>query len=413
MRDAKGFAPGRTEAAEATPVAAPCQGRPLMQPRRGPRIAPALLVVALLAALAIYLVPRGLDAQALLAIEDDPVRLADRVLDERLDAAVAAREIEAALADDDADLAGSFAELAAARQIALDPALTARVDAAVAEANSAERAMKSFAYGFVTGKPEDGAALAGTAVGDLFVFGDIRDAVREGGNLALGQPADEIILGLACVGLAITAGTYATLGTATPVRVGLSLAKAARKTGRLGGDLAITMGRMLRGVVDWGQLRKAVAGMSVTQPALAIRAAREAVKVRRARGLLRFADDLGTVQAKAGTRAAFDAMRVAETPREMSRLARLAEKAGGRTRAILKVAGRGAIALSVATFNLGSWILGALLAAIAFVASLKSTTERVTLRVLRRRRERRRQHMHFAVAARGQTTSERFHAVKT
>jgi hypothetical protein len=76
--------------------------------------------------------------------------------------------------------------------------------------------------GFATGEPNDGAGLAGTATGDLFGFGDIRDAVREGGRLALGQPADELVLGLAGVGLAITAGTYATLGAAVPARVGLS-----------------------------------------------------------------------------------------------------------------------------------------------------------------------------------------------
>ena len=34
------------------------------------------------------------------------------------------------------------------------------------------------------------AALAGTAVGDLFVFGDIRDALREGKRLAAGEQAD-------------------------------------------------------------------------------------------------------------------------------------------------------------------------------------------------------------------------------
>ncbi len=34
--------------------------------------------------------------------------------------------------------------------------------------------------GFITGEPGDLVGMAGTAVGDLFVFGDIRDAVREG-----------------------------------------------------------------------------------------------------------------------------------------------------------------------------------------------------------------------------------------
>jgi hypothetical protein len=231
--------------------------------------------------------------------------------------------------------------------------------------------------------------LAGTALGDLFVFGDIRDAVREGSRLAAGEKADELVLGLAAVGLAITAGTYMSAGVAAPARVGLSLAKAARKAGKLGGELAVYVGRALRGIVDWGALKRAATGFSVTEPAVAIRAAREAVKMEKAGGLVRLARDVGRVQGKAGTKAAFDALKVAETPREMGRIAKLAEKEGGKTRAILKVVGRGAIALSIAAFDLGAWILGALFTLFAFVSSLKSATERMTLRALRRRKERR------------------------
>lgn len=374
MRDAQGFAP--PEVREESFM-------------RRTRIAPVLLIAAALAGAAWYVVPRGLEARALLAIEDDPVQIADRALDEKFNATLAQQEIEAALAAKDADLAKSFTELAADRRVALDPALTEKVNVAVAEAASARHAAESFAMGLVTGEPADLAGLAGTTLGDLFVFGDVRDAVREGTRLATGEKADELVLGLAAVGLAITAGTYATLGAGAAARVGLSLAKAARKTGRLSGDLAASMGRSLRGVVDWGRLKQAIAGASIIEPALAIRAAREAVKVERAGGLLHLARDVGRVQAKAGTQAALDGLKIAEGPREMARVAKLAEKQGGKTRAILKVAGRGAIALTLATFNLGSWILGALLTLFAFVSSLKSATERMTMRVLRYRKARR------------------------
>ena len=368
-------------------------------------IGPALLVAAILAALAIYAVPRGLDARDRLAIEDDPARIAERALDQKFNADVAQRGIETALADNDADLAKSFVDLAAARHVALDPALTAKVDAAVQEAASTRHAAESFALGLVTGEPNDGAGLAGTALGDLFVFGDIRDAVREGSRLARGEPTDELVLGLACVGLAVTAGTYATLGTAAPVRAGLTLAKAARKTGRLGADMAGTIGRMMRGVVDWGRLKKSIAGASIAEPALAIRAARDAVKVRRAGGLVDLARDVGRVQAKAGTRAAFDGLKIAESPREMARVAKLAEKEGSRTRAILKVLGRAAIVLPLFFLETVSSILGAVFTVFGFIAALKSATERTTLRIVRHRKERRRlrEQRRFAalIAARG------------
>jgi hypothetical protein len=385
MRDADGFAPLEMR-----------QARPPRRPRRMLVVVPVLLAVATFAALAVWLVPHGVDAGARIAMESDPAVVADRMLDDRFNADVAVRGIDEALADKDADLAKSFVELADARHVAIDDERRKKVEAAVADAASASTAMKSFAYGFVSGEPTDATSFAGTALGDLFVFGDIRDAVREGGRLAMGQQADELVLGLACVGLAITAGTYATVGAGAPVRVGLTLAKAARKTGRLSGSLAGSVGRMLRGVVDWAALKKAISGMSVAEPALAVRAARDAVKVERAGKLVDLARDVGKVEAKAGTQAALDGLKLAETPAEMSRVAKLAEKAGGKTRAILKVGGRTAIMLGAAVFDLASWVLGALFAVLGFVASLKRGTERLTENWLNRRRERQRGAMMLA-----------------
>jgi hypothetical protein len=374
MRDAAGFAPPEVKE------------RLAVRPRR---IAPALVALTLLAALAAYVVPRGLEAGHLFAIEDDPVRIASRALDEKFNAVAASREIDAALAEKDSDLANSFVELARERNVELAPELTEKVKVAVAEDASASHAAQSFAMGLVTGEPKDAAGLAGTTLGDLFVFGDIRDAAREGGRLAMGQEADTLILGLSCVGLAITAATYVTLGAGAPVRAGLSLAKVARKAGTLGGELASDIWSSLRRVVDWGQLRKAFAGASITEPQLAVRAAREAVKVERAGALLHLARDVGEVQAKAGTRAALDGLKIAESPREVSKIAKLAAKEGSRTRAILKVAGRGAIALTVAAFDLSVWILGALFTLFGLASSLKSATERGASRYFHYRKRKR------------------------
>jgi hypothetical protein len=366
--------------------------------RKRARLVPALVACAVLAGGAVYAVPRGLDAEHQIAIEDDPVQIAGRALDQKFNATVAAREIDEALAADDADLAQSFVELSKARSVALDQVQVAKVDEAIAKANSTQASVESFAQGLVTGEPNDAVGLAGTIAGDLFVFGDIRDAVREGGRWIKGEEADTLVLGLAAVGLAITAATYATSGVAAPARVGVSLAKVARKTGRLSVNLAETIGRSLRSVVDWPKLRTAIAGVSISEPALAMRAAREAVKVEKAGGLMHLVRDVGRVQSKAGAKAALDGLKIAESPREVSRLARLAEAAGGKTRAILKVAGRGAIMLTFAVVDLALWIGGALLTVLGFVVSLKSTTERITQRVIDRGKRRRLAQQRFAAA---------------
>jgi hypothetical protein len=137
-------------------------------------------------------------------------------------------------------------------------------------------------------------------------------------------------------------------------------------------------------VVDWAALKRV--GGALAEPAVAVRAAREVVKTEKAGGLVRLVNDVGRVQTRAGTKAALDGLKIADGPREMSRIATLAETKGSKTRAILKTLGRGAILLAVASSNLALWILTAILTLFGFVSSAKSGVERVTQRYLDRRR---------------------------
>jgi hypothetical protein len=354
----------------------------------------ALAVVSAVAALAVA--PRAFEAHVLLAAQDDPVALADHAVARSFDAAVAAREIDAALAAGDADLARSFLDLARAHDVPVDPDLAEKVALANAGVATAKRSLGSFARGLIAGEAEDVSGFAGTAVGDLFVLGDVRDAVREGGRLAAGGEADELVLGLACVGLAVTAATYATLGAGVPARVGLTAIKAARQTGRLGAGMAAWIGHSLREAIDWAMLKRAVSRAAVAEPMAAARGIREAVRVEKAQALVRFVGDVGRVQASAGARAAIDGLRLAEGSRDMSKMARLAAVKGGKTRAILKLAGRGAIILAVGAFDLATWLFWALMTLFAFISSLKRATERITERYCARHKLRRGRRAHHA-----------------
>lgn len=365
----------------------------------GARIASPLGLALVCATVGLLTVPAGLEAGTLVSLQDDPPALAEHMLDLSFDSAVASREIESALGAGDPDLAGSFLELAQDRHVAVDPAVADQVRAAKAQAASVAHAAGSFAKGFITGEPADMAGLAGTAVGDLFVFGDIRDAVREGTRFVRGEPTDELILGLAGVGIAITAGTYATAGVGAPVRVGLSIAKAARATGRMSAHMAQWIGRSLRDVVDWAALGRAVGGASLTGTVVAERAAREAVKVEKTTELFRLAGDVGRVQSKAGTLAALDGLKIAEGPREMSRIAQLAEKYGSKTRAVLKLGGRAVIWLTLSAFNLFSWMFAAVMTLFGFCSSCKRTAERATERWIARRKARAARRQLAALAA--------------
>jgi hypothetical protein len=328
----------------------------LIQKLRHPAVA--LIGAAMFGCAAVAVGSGALDQVQQFAAADDPAQVSDRALDSVFSQTVAEREIRKALATDDVDLGQSILDLAADRGVAVDSKLTDQVKDAQAKAVSATHAAGRFAQGLWTGEPTDLRSLAGTAFGDLFVFGDIRDAAREGTRYLLGKPADPWILGLAGVGIAITAGTYVSLGVGAPARIGLTLVKAARRAGRL-------------------------------NPVLAVRVAREAVKVEKAGGLVELAGDVGRIETKAGTQAALDGLQLAEEPADVSRLARLSAAKGGKTRAIIKLLGRGAILLAVSAFDLAIWLIWAALMLFGFVSSCKAAAERMTLRYLQRRKARR------------------------
>ena len=297
--------------------------------------------------------PGGVDAARTIAAADDPVRLAELALDKEFDARIAVREINEALVAGDTELARSFLDLAAEREVAIPPALIAKIESAEQDAERPASKAASFARGFVTGKPEDVASAAGMLTGDLFVFGDLRDVVREGWRGMRGEEMDTLVLGLAGTGIAVTAGMYASAGLAAPARAGLTVAKAARRGGHLGAPLL----RLL--------------------------------KVEKRENLVKFVSDLGKVQSRTSVRGALQGLKIAEHPKDVAKLATLAAAKGTKTRAIVKLLGRGAIALTSSLFTLASWMFWALFNLLAFCAACKRTAERMTLRHCERRRMRR------------------------
>jgi hypothetical protein len=339
-----------------------------------------LATAGLLTLAAAYVFPGGLHAARLWAAGDDPAAISDVALDGAMTPRTAEKEIKAALQGGDAELAASFVALADERKVAIAEPLRADVEAA--NASGVVSVAQRFTSGFVTGEPNDAASLAGTVTGDLFVFGDIRDVVRQTQHIARGEEADRVVLALACAGLAITGATYATLGGAAPARAGLSVVKAAAKTGRISARMGEALARSARDVVDTRLLH----GASWTQPATAVRLVRDAVKTEKLRDIVRVGENLGTVQAKAGTRAAMDALKLADAPKDVEKLAKLAAAKGRKTRAVLKLLGRGAILASLTLFQIASWMVWAVMLLIGACAALKRSAERLTLSFIAHRK---------------------------
>ncbi len=344
------------------------------------RIISFLALAGCLAGLAPWMLPAAKQGARLVIGHDDPAVLADFVLRSRTPAQTQG-DIAAALAADDPDLAASALEWADARGFAIAPDLRAKVAAEQTDTAVALRAARKFGMGFVTGVPDDLPGLAGAAAGDLTVWGDLRDASREGWKYANGEAVDPLVLGLSAAGLAITAGTYATFGGGVPARMGLSLVKAARRTGKLSADFAVYLGRIVRDSIDLSALRRA--GGTLDAAAL-----RGAVRPQGLARVTRVMGDLGTVQAKAGSRAAFEGLALVDNGADVGRLAKLAEKKGGQTLFILRAAGRGALALTGAVLSFLWWGIGAAVWLVWLIAAFNGFCVAL-VRPLWRRRKRR------------------------
>jgi len=355
------------------------------------RWAASLACLGVCAAGLAFVWPEGRDAAAILLSQDDPALLSELQIRKAVagDTLLVEREITAALKDGDVDLAQSFAHLALAQNLPVPMELLARVDEAAAQSRSVRHLAGRFSSGLLTGDTDDLASFSGTVAGDLFVFGDIRDVVVQGRHLALGEEVDGLVLGLAAVGLAVTAGTYASVGAASPARAGLTLLKGARKSARISAGLTDFARRSAVEMIDTGLLRRAVANVSVMRPVESFGAIKAAVRTEKAGLFVAAVKDVGRVSEKAGVRAGLDIVKVADNPKDLARAAKLAEGKGTQTRAILKVLGRSALFLAAGAFNLAGWVFSALVFLIGVIASIKSLTERITLALLRAARERR------------------------
>jgi hypothetical protein len=355
------------------------------------RISLAIGSVVVFATAFALLWPRAHHAGQTLLAQDDPARLSDIQLKSALrpgdapdENAVVEQNIAQALDAKDPDLAQSFVDLAREQNISLSADTTQRVAAAVTEHQSTTAVAGRFARGLVTGEADDAASLTGTVAGDLFVFGDVRDVLREGKRLVLGEDADRLVLGLASVGIAVTAATYMSAAGVAPVRAGLTVVKDARKAGRLGAGLTEWAGRSARNVIDTPALEQAVQSASLAHPLKTVDAVKAAFRVEKAGGLVRLAKDVGRVGEKAGAQGAVDVLRISDGPQDVARAARLAESKGGQTRAIIKILGRGALLLTAGAFNLAWWVFAALFALAGFIVSIKATTERLTFAAIQR-----------------------------
>lgn len=325
-----------------------------------------VLLVLVLVLLGTVALPRGLAAARYLAGPRDATGAATYLLTRKTPQDYSAAAEQALAAKDD-DLAASIARLAAERGVALPGDLSTRIKAAQ-DAASARMGPDAW-NGFLTGDAPNEAALAGAVAADLTGVGDLRDLYTQAARYVSGEEVDPLIIGLATVGLGLTAATVATLGAAGPEKAGVSTLKAVKRAGRLSPLLAREVGVVTANALDGEALRLVGTSMARLDLAGARAASGRVLKAEAMTTLKGLGTDVATIGGNAGYRTTVAALGTAKSAEEMGVIARLSSRFGTATRAVMVMGGTALTFASMAgtavfwSLSLVLWVVGVMFAA--------------------------------------------------
>ncbi len=325
-----------------------------------------LLFAAVLVITGSLALPRGIPAAALLASPRDADSVAAYLLAHKTAADYRAAA-EKALADKDEDLAASVAALAGDRGMPFPADLTQRIAKAQEEGSAR---MGSDAWnGFVSGDAPNEAALAGAVAADLTGVGDVRDLYNQASKYLSGEEVDPLLIGLATVGLGLTAATVVTLGGTAPEKAGVSTLKALKRSGRLSPLLAREVGVVAANALDGEALRLAGTSLARLDLAAARGASARILRPAAVETITGLGSNVATIGGNAGYRTTVAALGSARSAEEMGVLARLSARFGTATRAVMVMGGAAFTFASIATtaafwsLSLVMWVAGVMFGA--------------------------------------------------
>lgn len=302
----------------------------------------------------------------------DPAALAEY----RLYAAPASTyvaEIEEAIAAGDHDYAVALYDLAVRHGHALSPALRER-----AEGTWLGRAYLTgsrAAKGFVVGSLDSGAEIAGSVTSDLIGVGDLRDFSVQGYHYVAGDDYDPILLGLSAVGIGLTVSTLGTAGAAAVPDAGLSVLKNAYRARKISVPLTAYLTKNAAKLVDT-RILKAELKVASDEGALGLarlqKVAARSVDGKVAQTLVDDATVLGTIGTKGGVRSSLAALAIADGPKDLRKLQRVATRFGDESHAVMKFLGRSILEIGTALYAIAAAVASLLLAFMLAVLRLSA-----------------------------------------
>lgn len=282
------------------------------------------------------------------------------------------RRIKAAL--DTGDIAG--AEQFKSLSDTLDRPIAPQTQTELADAQTVTatvlRNTGQFLTAYVTGHGDTAAGLAGAVISDLTVVGDVRDLAIEGGKAMSGQDYSQFLLAIAAVGLAAEGAVLATGGSSLTVKAGMSVLKAAKRTGNLTADFGRVLVRQAKEMRIVRSLSRParVSGEAAVPARLARSEARAAHAAGAGGDLLTTVSTIGRVTRTAGPGETVRLMRYVRNADELEDIAGMSTRFGRNTRAVIELTGKTALRAFRVGVDATRAVIGAVASFVAWMVGL-------------------------------------------
>ena len=204
-----------------------------------------------------------------------------------------------------------------------------------------KKSVTGFSSGFLSGKGENTSGISGAIVSDLTVVGDARDLYQQYQLYNKGEDVNQLIVGLAGVGIGLTAATYGTAGTTLTVKAGTSVFKLAAKTGRLTKGFSVELLRMSKNIFDWRLFRQSIKQSNKLSDVR--RVAQQSFHPRALRPLQSVAKSTNIIRVNTSLADTLHMLRYVENSDDLRRLEKFSLKHKHLSKGMLSLLGRGAL----------------------------------------------------------------------
>ncbi|PWQ98989.1 hypothetical protein DKT75_02190 [Leucothrix arctica] len=303
----------------------------------------------------------------------------DAMLTNRLNTETLKTSLEAAIASEDYDEARSLIEIGQNYNHALNyPAYQQVINQRDTASSRLTKQVSGFAGGFLSGKAETAAGVAGALTSDFTVVGDLRDLNEQYSRYQQGLPVNELVATLAGVGVGLTAATVGTLGVAAPVKVGTSTLKLATRMNRLTRSFRNELMTVGSRVFNWKDFLKQAKNADLSSIS---RIAKQSYNPAAARQIGVIAEQANGIRKNTSMADSIQLLKYVENTRDLNRVHRLSQRYGIHTRGVLRLLGktavRGVKALRI-TLELLISILATFFSAMFFVGTIGGSKKPTT-----------------------------------